>query len=210
MSKLLLQIGQPGSDPERIARKVLAKPALVAEIIQGLQADAARVKYGCAKVLRLVSERAPELLYPHFDLFVRMLDHENKILQWEAIFVLSHLVRVDTKDRFETIFRNYFTPIPGPVMITAANVIGGAARIAVARPRWADRIAREVLKVARARYQTAECRNVALGHAIEAFDQFFDLLRDRAPVVRFVKGQLKNSRHATRKKAEQFLKKQTS
>lgn len=210
MSKLLEQIGQPGSDPEGIARKVLAKPPLVTEVIEGFQAEAARVKYGCAKVLRLVSEHAPELLYPHFDLFVRLLDHENRILQWEAIFVLSQLARVDTKDRFETIFHRYFAPIPGPVMITAANVIGGAARIAVARPRWADRIAREVLKVARARYQTAECRNVALGHAIEAFDQFIALLRDREPVVRFVKGQLKNSRHATRKKAEQFLKKQTS
>jgi hypothetical protein len=210
MSKLLLQIGQPGSDPERIARKVLAKPALVAEIIQGLQADAARVKYGCAKVLRLVSERAPELVYPRFDVFVRMLDHENRILQWEAVFVLSHLARVDAEDQFDGIFGQYFAPIPGPVMITAANIIGGAARIALARPRWADRIAREVLKVARARYQTAECRNVALGHAIEAFDQFFDLLRDRAPVVRFVKGQLKNGRNATRKKAERFLKKQTS
>jgi len=210
MSKLLLQIGQPGSDPEGIARKVLAKPALVTEVIEGLQADAARVKFGCAKVLRLVSERAPERLYPHFESFVRLLDHENRILQWEAVFVLSHLARVDVEDKFEGIFGQYFAPIPGPVMITAANVIGGAARIAVARPRWADRIAREILKVARARYQTAECRNVAIGHAIEAFGQFCDLLRDRAPVVRFVKGQLKNSRNATRKKAERFLKKQTS
>jgi hypothetical protein len=210
MSKLLEQVGQRGSDPERIAHKVLTEPALVAEIIQGLQADAARVKFGCAKILRLVSERAPERVYPHFGVFVRLLEHENKLLQWEAIFVLSHLARVDTKDRFGGIFGKYFAPIPGPLMITAANVIGGAARIAVARPRWADRIAREVLKVARARYQTAECRNVAIGHAIEAFGQFHDLLQNKRPVVRFVMGQLKNTRNATRKKAERFLKKQTS
>jgi len=209
MSKLLAQIGRPGFDLEGITRKVLAEPALVTEVMEGLHADTARVKYGCAKVLRLICERAPEVVYPHFDVFVRLLDDENKILQWEAAFVLSHLARVDTKNKFEAILARYLAPIPGPVMITAANVIGGAARIAVARPRWADRIAREVLKVSRARYQTAECRNVAVGHAIEAFGQFYHLLQKKTPVVRFVKGQLKNSRHATREKAERFLQKQT-
>jgi hypothetical protein len=34
----------------------------------------------------------------------------------------------------------------------------------------------------------------------------FDLLTDPAPVLRFVKRQLKNRRPATRKKAAQFLK----
>ncbi|MEK7674563.1 MAG: hypothetical protein AAB676_01845 [Verrucomicrobiota bacterium] len=110
------------------------------DLIAGLQADTARVKYGCAKVLRLVSERRPELLYPHFDFFVRLLDHGNKILQWEAVFVLSHLARVDAKDKFDAIFAQYFRPLAGPVMITAANVIRGAARIAPAKPRRADRI----------------------------------------------------------------------
>ena len=67
------------------------------EIAEGLKADKPRVKYGCAKALRLISEQRPDLLYPHFDFFVRLLDHENKILQWDAAFVLSHLARVDDR-----------------------------------------------------------------------------------------------------------------
>ena len=50
------------------------------------------------------SQGRPELLYPHFDSFVRLLDHENRILQWQAAFVLSQLVRVDTNDKFAAIF----------------------------------------------------------------------------------------------------------
>ena len=95
----------------------------------GLAADEARFKYGCAKALRILSEQRPELLYPHFDFFARLLAHENKLLQWEAAFVLSQLARVDTGDKFAGIFRRYFSPISGPVMITAATVIQAVIRL---------------------------------------------------------------------------------
>jgi hypothetical protein len=92
-------------------------------------------------------------------------------------------------------------------MITAANVIQGGARIARAKPQLADNIAAQVLKVEKANYQTAECRNVAIGHAVTALGEILDLLSEPAPILRFVRRQLKNPRPSTRKKAEQFLKK---
>ncbi len=199
-------IGSAASNPQQLAAKVSRNPQLLADVIEGLNAEAARVRFGCAKVLRILSAERPDLLYPHFDFFVRLLDSENKIFQWEAAFVLSHLARVDVEDRFARVFGKYFSPISGPVMITAANVIQGGARIARAKPHLADRIGVEILKVSRARYQTVECRNVAIGHAILALGEFFDLIRKPAPVIQFVRRQINNSRPATRKKAEQFLK----
>jgi len=174
--------------------------------MSGLSADTAQTRFGCAKALRIVSEERPDLLYPHFDFFVRLLDHENKILQWEGALVLSQLARVDAKGKFSGIFDRYFAPVRGPVMITAANVIRGGARVARAQPELADRIAGEMLKVRKARYKTAECRNVAIGHAILALGDCFSLLRNQRQVIQFVRDQLTNSRPATRKKAEQFLK----
>jgi hypothetical protein len=206
MSASRASIDVAGSNPERMARMAIRNPGLVDEVIDGLNSETARTKYGCAKALRVLSEERPDLLYPRFDLFVRLLDHKNNILRWEGAFVLSHLARVDAGDKFDAIFDAYFSPIPGPVMITAANVIGGGARIARAKPHLADRIAAEVLKVGRARYQTSECRNVAIGHAIVALGEFLDLIEDRRPVLAFVRKQIKNSRPSTRKKAEQFLK----
>ena len=81
-------------------------------------------------------------------------------MQWDVAFVLSQLARVDDDDKFAAIVARYFVPISGPVMITAANAIQGGARVAQAKPHLADRIAAEILKVATARYQTTECRNV--------------------------------------------------
>jgi hypothetical protein len=200
------RIRQAALNPPQLARKAIRNPRLFPEIAEGLKSDKPRVKYGCAKALRLISEQHPDRLFPYFDFFVGLLDDENKILQWAGIFVLSHLARADDDDKFAAIFARYFSAIPGPVLITAANVIQGGARIAQAKPHLADRIAAEILKVGSARYRTPECRNVAIGHAILALSAIVRLLRNPAPTMLFVRKQLKSPRPANRKKAEQFLK----
>jgi hypothetical protein len=206
MTAPLARIARAALTPPRLALKAIRQPRLLPGIIEGLQADKPRIKYGCAKALRLVSEQRPDRLYPFFDRFVHLLDHENRILQWEAIFVLSQLARADDDDKFSAVFDKYFSTIRGPVMITAANVIQGGARIAQAQPHSADRIAAELLKVTKARYQTAECRNVAIGHAVVALGAMLPLLRHPAPAVDFIRKQTRNRRPATRKKAEHCLK----
>ena len=96
-------------------------------------------------------------------------------------------------------------PLRGPALIAAANVVVGAAHIAAAKPKLADKIATALRTVSRARYKTAECKNVALGKVVEALDGFFEHVQDREPVLRFVRRLRDNPRPATRKKAERFL-----
>ncbi|MBZ5496595.1 MAG: hypothetical protein LAP85_09345 [Acidobacteriia bacterium] len=206
-SSLLQRISRKSSNPVRIAERVIQSPDLIEELIEGLNAKKATIKYRCEKVLRIISERQPALLYPQFDLLATMLDCENSILKWGAIMSIANLARADSKNKFESIFEKYFSPIPGPVMITAANIIGGSARIALAKPDLAERISEEILKVEGAKYKTPECRNVAIGHAIGSFDQFFDHVQDKDRIIRFVKKQLQNTRAPVRKRAEKFLKK---
>jgi hypothetical protein len=202
----LAQLGKAVSNPRGLARRAIQNSDWLEALIQGLESDTARTKYGCAKALRVVAEARPDVLYPRFDFFVSLLEGDNKILQWEALFVLSRLARVDAGNRLEGVFERYFAAIPGPVMITAANAIRGGAEIAMAKPELADRIAREILKVEKARYQTPECRHVAIGHAIVALGEVLDRLDNLEAVMAFVRKQVRNPRPATRKKAEQFLK----
>lgn len=201
------QIARKGADQDRIAGRVIEKPELIEDLVAGLEADTPGVRYGCAKILRLVSERAPEILYDRFDLLTSLLDNDNSFIKWDAIYIIGNLAAVDERRRFDKIFKKYFAPIPGPVLITAANVIGAAAGIARSRPDLTARITREILMVEKARYKTAECRNVALGQAIQAFDGFFDQIRNKKPVLELVRRQVRNRRPATKKKAEKFLKK---
>jgi len=206
-STIIHEIAEKGSDIGKLAERVVEAPGLLTEIFEGLNSTKARERYGCEKTLRIISQKKPEILYPRFDSFVQMLDRENNLLKWGAIITIANLASVDTENRIERVFNKYFSPIPGPIMITAANVIRGAAKIALAKPGLTERITKEILKVEKAQYRTPECRNIALGHAINSFDQFFHQIKDKDPVIKLIKKQRKNSRDAVRKKAEKFLNK---
>ena len=161
---------------------------------------------GCLPRLRIISEKKPAVLYPEFDRLVSLLDSENNIFKWGAILCIGNLAVVDSEGKIDRILDKYLQPISGRVMITAANVIVGAGKIARAKPHLAGKIARALLRVERANYQTEECRNVALGHAVASLDLFFEHLDKPQPVMEFVQRQLHNRRNAVRVKAGIFLK----
>jgi len=207
---IIEQLGQKGADIDAIVERMIAHPASIVGLIEAVQVEKGTAKYAYEKVLRLVSEREPELVYPWFDVFVALLDSDNSFLKWGAIMTVANLATVDAENKFEAIFRKYYAPIKGPTMVAAANIIGSSARIARAQPELTQRIAGEILKVEKARYErhgnpSPECRNVALGHAIDAFDQLFERIEDQAAILKFVRRQLKNTRRPVVKKAEKFL-----
>jgi hypothetical protein len=212
---LLAQIGEKGADLDRIADRVIERPSLIPELIAGLGARQARNRYGCEKVLRRISEKKPALVYPYFDTFAYLLQAPNNILKWGAIKILGNLAGVDSHGKIDGLFSKYCAFITGPVMITAANVIGSLPRIARARPEMAEDMAREILKVETATYAlhgfpSPECRNVAIGQAIAALGEIFQLIDKKKPVLDFVTRQLENHRASVRKAAAFFLKKHGS
>jgi hypothetical protein len=191
---------------DRAAAAVIKEPMLVPALFSGLNADKASVRFGSSKVLLLISQERPAVLYPHINSVFDLLKSENNILKWGAIHMIGNLACVDSKKKIDRILGRYLEPIPGPELVPAANVIRGAAKIGVAKPRLVDKIVTEILKAEKGRYRTSECRNVALGHAIEALDQLFSLSKKKEQIAGLVKRQLKNRRNATKKKAERFAK----
>lgn len=189
----------------RTSEEIIRHPELLPQLIESLNAKRPEEKYGAAKALIALSEQAPGILYPEFDFFAGLLDGKNNVLRWNAIRILANLACVDSENRLERIFDIYFKPVRGPIMITAGHVIMGAAVIAAAKPELASRITAEILKVERARYATPECRRIAIGHAITAFELFFNDIDDKEPVLNLVRKQLRSTRLAVRRKAERFL-----
>jgi hypothetical protein len=174
-------------------------------LLAALSSDVARVKYPAVKALRGMSERSPGLLYPHFDFFAGLLRSENNILRWNAMLILGNLASVDVDRKLDAILDDYLTPITGPQLIDANNTMGGATAIALARTDLTDKIVAHILKVERGRYATPECRNVAIGHAIECLARLLPAVADARPIQRFARRQMKNSRPATGKKAQRLL-----
>jgi len=198
-------LGEPAPYLADLAKKAAGDPELLLGAIDALGSVNPRTRFAAAKLLSVVSERSPETLYPHFDSLLRMLRSENSILRWNAMLALGHLASADRENKLDDILDEYLAPISGPNMIDAANTMRGAAAIARAKPHLADRIARNILAVEHARYAKAECRNVAIGHAILALGEFYPALHEPHAVQLFVRRHLKNSRSATANKARRFL-----
>ena len=208
------EIGKKGADAAKIARFAIENPDSIEKLIEGITADKGSIRFGYEKVLRLISEQRPDLIYPYFDVFKKLSVCDNSFLKWGAIMTIANLAAADTENKFDEIFEQYYSPVKGPVMVTAANIIGGTAKIIRAKPYLTDKIINEILKVEKGRYEmhgelSPECRNVAIGHAIDTFDSIYDEIENKEIIVKFVKKQLKNTREKVAKKAERFLKKHT-
>ena len=206
-SNLLQQIARKNSDKYLIADKIISNTALLPELFTGLQAKEARIKYGSNKVLTIISEKNPSVLYPKLDFFVAQLDNENNFLRWGAIEIIANLCRADSIHHFEIIFSKYFSPLHSHKMISAANTIKASSVISKAKHNLIERIAEEILSVENEDFETSECNNIVIGQAIKTLDELFPQLKSKKPVFEFVHRQLKNRRPATRKKAEAFIKK---
>ena len=203
--RLLRRLEEPGADFPRIVARAKRQPDLIPALTAGFVSASAPVRFGSAKTLSLLAAERPELVYPYFDFFLQQLDGRNSILRWNAARTLACLAPADRENKLEAALDKYLSPIPGPQMIAAANAIGWASTIALAKPRLANRIARAILGVSHAVYRTDECRNVAIGHAILSLSRFYGLITDKKAVLRFVRAQLENPRPATRAKALRFL-----
>ena len=192
---------------ERLAEVVAGNTALLPTILRGASSSEPGLKFKSIKVLKLVSKEHPGILYPHFGFFGQLLDSGNNILKWNAIDILANLAAVDSDNRFGTLFQEFYGLLDEGSLITPAHVIDSSANVAKARPALQDRITRELLRVEEIPLPTDECRHILRGKVISAFSRYFHQSRSSELMVSFAQSLLACPRPATRKKAEQLLKK---
>jgi len=209
---LLNQLTKKGIVIEKIAEDVIIFPDSVPQLFDGLNNETGTIRFGCEKVIRLISEEHPEIIYPYFDEIASLLESENNILKWGAIVIISNLAPLDKDRKIEKIFKIYFAPVTGKQMITASNIVKNAWKIVIAKPYLAEKIVKEILKVEKTEYEkkgkpSPECNRIVCGHAIDSFSRFYEKIKHKKPVIDFIKRQINNPRSAVARKAEKFLKK---
>jgi len=169
-----------------------------------------KVKYGAAKTLLSLARTNPAEVYPQRDYLVTLLDSENNILKWTAIDVIGCLACVDKDKNVADVTGRLVAFLNSGKMITANHAVSALAHFAEAYPEQREAITEELLKVEHYTYDTEECRNIAMGNVITAIGPYFPALQNKHNVLRFARRQANNSRHATAKKAQAFLKKYSS
>lgn len=197
---------------EAFIREVLEQPELIPELFAFIKADRGSTKFFCGKIIRIVSERRPDLLYPYFDEVAALADSPNSFIKWGAIATLANLAAVDAENKFASIYGKYFGLIESEAMVTAANVVGNAWKIILNKPEHEQDITKRLLRIPKNPYlykgePSPECRNILCGHALDCFSKYFELAHDKNGILAFAFEQTHNPRKQVAKKAAAFLKK---
>jgi hypothetical protein len=104
---LQTEIIKKGANIEKIVQRVVREPHLLQEAFDGLAADKVKVKYGCLKLLRLLSETKPDILYPEIGRLFLLFDSENNIFKWGAIIIIGNLAAVDSERKIDEALDRY-------------------------------------------------------------------------------------------------------
>jgi len=204
-NNILSELEKKENNARDIAEKVMKNSYLLPELLNGISSTKPRVKFGSAKILRIISEKDPKILYPQMDFFENLLDSENNILKWNAIDIIANLTIVDSHNKFNRIFKKFYSHLNEGSLITASHIVDNSSTIALAKPELQEEITKELLKVEKISLPTEECRNILIGKTIITFDAYYDKIKDKNKVNSFIKQQLNNSRNATKSKAQKFL-----
>jgi len=209
--QLLINRLKAKPDLNQIVTEVTGDPTILPSFFEIVREETSGIKYVCTKIIRMLSEQKPEIIYPYFAVIAEWLFHPNSFIKWDGIIILSNLTTVDREDKFGTIYQDYFSLIHDPQMITAANVIGNAWKIVLAKPDLENEITGRLLKVPGITYlykgePSPECNCIVCGKVLDCFEHYFDRSTSQAAMLRFAEEQLNSSRKAVANNAGEFLK----
>ncbi len=206
----LEQLVDKSMTKEDLHQKVTQHFEILPTVVAGIFSPKAAIRYGCAKVLRDLSDERPEKIYPFMKVFLGLLDSKYRILLWNALAILANLASVDVDRQLDAHFDAYYRFLADDYMVTVANVVGNSGKIAAAKPYLIPQITEKLLTVehlSTTPHLTEECKRVIMEKAIAAFTSFMDHIEDKEPVISFVERQLDSPRRTLSRAAETVLKK---
>ncbi|HPW34723.1 MAG TPA: hypothetical protein PK367_03145 [Candidatus Paceibacterota bacterium] len=167
-----------------------------------------KIKYGFAKELVKIGEEKPELLYEYFDYWVELLSSDNNILKWTAIDIIGYLSIVDKDNRIDEIMSDLIKMLHSGVLITCNHATFALGQIYQNKPNLKEVIIKELISISDDKFETNECKNIAIGKVLEAIKPFVSEIKNNPSVISFIEDATKSERNSTKKKAEQLLKKE--
>lgn len=169
-----------------------------------------KVKYGFVNELLSMGREHPQDLYPYLPHIVALLDSGNNILQWTGLDLLGLLIAVDTDHRIRPLLPRLYRYLNTGKMITTNHAVWALFEIAKVESDDQNEILGEILKTQEYRYDTEECKNIVYGNIIKGASAIYPNIKDESTKKKFydfIGRQTANSRNATKKKAEAFIKK---
>ena len=203
---MLSDLSKKKLNVKNAAKKALGDKRAISELLDGILSKKETIRFNSFKVLLLLSEEHPKVLYPEWDFFADLLNTDNAYHKYIAIYILANLAVDDPKGRFEKIFNRYYSLLDDESVIPPAHVAANSPKIARAKPHLQTKITNRLLSVDKT-HQRPERKDLIKGYIIEAFGQYFEEAENKKRMLDFAKVELNSRSPSTKKKAKEFLKK---
>jgi DNA polymerase III epsilon subunit-like protein len=191
---------------KKIVNHVLKDNNFLSEILKGVISKNDSVRYPNAIALEILSEKNPEIVYPHWNTLVDLLKSKNAYHKSIGISVISNLTKIDKKKKFEEIFEDFFKLINDKSVVVARKLSIYSGKIAKAKPSLGSKITTILLSIDDTQHSVSR-KDLIKGDIIVSLSEIFENIKDKAKIMEFVKNQLKSSSPSTVKKAKEFLSK---
>lgn len=108
MEDIADELNQKEDPFQGMVKKAVKDPQLIPILLNMVHSDITRVKFRSIKVLKIVSGKNPEILYPPLLIFfIKLRDSVNKFILWNAMDILANLSAVDSQEKIEDIFEKF-------------------------------------------------------------------------------------------------------
>ncbi len=190
-------------DIQKLAEKALTDNVLLHELLKGIVDKDNTTRSNSFNVLQIVSVEKPEILYPQWNYFHKMLLSKNNYHKYIAIYILADLTAVDKENKFEDIFEDYYGILAGDKIMTASHVALNSSKIALNKPKLQSKILDRLLDIDN--IHQGRQNELLKSYVIEALRKMYPEINDKKRVAKFIEAQLDSSSPKTRDLAACFL-----
>ena len=186
-----------------VTKKALKDKEILLGLLEGILSKNETIRSNSFKVLMLLSNKYPVVLYSKWDYFVGMLDSDNAFFKFMAVQLIANLTKIDKKNKFKKIFGKYYDLLNDSVIV-AGHITANSGKIARAKPELQSKITNKLLNIDKTKQKH---KDLIKAGAIESFSEYFKESNEKGKIIEFIKKQLNCESPKTRKTAKNFLEK---
>jgi hypothetical protein len=192
-------------DPKEYAEKIIKKPDLIKQYLEGFLSKNETYRYNCFKVIFIVSEENPDILYSYWEFFENHLRSKNNYHKMSAVLIIANLTSVDKEKKFEKLFDEFYGYLKSKKTITSIYIVKSSGKIAKSKPHLMNKITKILLNIEK--IHPGKQIELVKSAVIESFSDYFEKIENKKEVIAFVKKQTNSDSPKTRKIAKDFLNK---
>jgi len=202
---ILKELDKKDFNEENFVKKILNDKKILEDLFEGVLSKKDEIRFNSHKVLTIISEKHPELIYSKWSFFEELLSSENNYHKFIGLNIIANLTKYDTEKKFEKIFDKYYNMLSDNSTMIVGHVTAKSGRIAKAKPNLQPKITEKLLNIDT--IHKGKQIELVKAYVIDAFDEYVNEVKNKKEIMEFIKKQVNSESPKTRKKAKDFMEK---